>query len=269
VVLSGEFAFNDAHRRGRARGTQRWQVVDMSAVVGPLRETARPFGQRVREFMRAKAALEKTYPKFAEATQIQPGTPDPADAIKAAETRLGFPLPPEHVDLLRDVGAFEVDDSGIMDAGRLDRAYQQMLDDWGTPKSAMAELNAKTAALLRATTMLYTEAGDGLAALLYEPALPGRPSACGQQPAFYWIHQEYGNEPTLLTRSDGKTCRSYAEAMIWLLAQQVLYSWDDQDEGILLVDRGAPGPLHFELVHGFGPRGFADFTLQPRWNALE
>lgn len=270
-VLSGEFAFTDKVRRSRARGTQRWRIVDLAPVVGPLRDASRPFGQRVRDFVRAKSALEKTHPTLADDVSVEPAAAaESADAIKAAESRLGFPLPPEHVSLLRDVGAMEIDDSSFMAASTLNRADRQMLTEWGTPAEAMKELSSEMMTVLRASTMLYTEVGDGLGALLYEPALPSRPSGCGRQPAYYWIHQEgTGPSPERLMRADGKTCASYTEAVIWLLAQQVFALWEDEeDPHLVLVDRSAPTALRFLLSHRY-ERNIFSFDLDPRWDAYE
>jgi hypothetical protein len=121
VEVSGQFA----HLRSDqppTRGSRRWRIVDLAPVVSPLRDTSRPFGQRTRAFLRAKEALEKVHSALTDNVDVETATGETMDAVKAAEARLQFPLPPEHVSFLREIGRLTVDESSTISVRELHRA---------------------------------------------------------------------------------------------------------------------------------------------------
>jgi hypothetical protein len=269
-MVSVDFAFSGSRKRERGRGSRTYRLVDLAPVVSTLRDDSRSFGQRVRAFVGATDAVKKTYPELGLSLSFEAGKGETAETVKAAEARLGFALPPEHVSFFREAGTLAIGDSFMMRAKRLDRAYQQIIDGWGTSAALLKQaLTPSTAALLQASTILYTEVGDGYAALLYEPALPGRPSACGEQPAFHWLHQDEIDKPRLLTRGDGRTCRSYREVMTWLFMTQGLSGIEDEDHRLAFVDRSAPATLRLELRYQHWEEGEFPFVLSPVWDAVE
>jgi hypothetical protein len=273
IQISGEYAFTRSRKREHVRGSRRFQIVDLAPVVSPLRDASRPFGQRVRAFVSATKTLTQSYPAFKHALEVEPGTSETAEAVAAAQSRLGFALPPEHVSLLREIDGLRINDSFMMRARYVNRAYQQMIDVWGSSAASLNEaLDPSTLALLKASTILYTEVGDGYGALLYEPAVPGRPSACGQQPAFHWLHQDDINEPKVLRRAAGKTCRAYEDTMLWLFMTQALSRLEDEDQSLALIDRSTPSTLRLQLFFRPDPTeedGQFPFALLPVWSAVD
>lgn len=250
--LKGDFAWKH-YLRGhqKVKGTQSLKIVDLAPMVGILRDGQKPFGQRLLDFKAAKAAFEKRHEDLADQAYFVfgLGTPAKLEAVKAAEKRLGFSLPPEHASLLLKAGQMDVGDSSTTQAEELKNAYDAMIQDWETPRESMQEdLSPKTAELFKNSALLFTEVGDGLGALLYRPAKDPKAGPCNGQPAYYWVHQDSIDEPSLLKNRDGK-CKTYSEAMIWVLAQLGLSGYDDDGLGFVLVDRSAPGPWRLKLHH--------------------
>lgn len=261
ITLTGEFSADGGKRM--QKGTMRWQVVDIGPFLRPLRDRTRPMGDRVRDFLKQKAAFEARHASVLEAFYLSNAMPDPASEIAAAEKRLGFPLPGEHRHLLATVGGLELGDSSMTRAADIKRSYAAMIEDWETPKVELDKaLTKSTRALLDATTLLYTEVGDGYGGLLYRPV--GEPK-CADGPAFYWIHQDEINEPELLQRASGG-CVDYTSAIIFTIAQDGLVEYDSSEPNVVVVDRSAPEPQKLELT--YDGSGFA-FRLRQDWPSFQ
>lgn len=265
VRLAGAFTWND-YKKGaqKARGELTWRVADLSPLLAPVRDRTRSFGSRLRAFVAAKARFEQGIPDL-NTTEVSfdDDAKATASAIAGAEKRVGFALPAAHVELLSDVGQVLIGDSSTEPAARLTNAWDAMLTVWETPKASLErETTPATQQLLRATALLYTEAGDGYAGLLYKPSAP---VGCTGSSAYYWIQQDGINQPRALTRPDG-ACLDYTEAMVWLLNTQAIMAYEDGDLGLVFVDRSVPGPVRLELVRRSWGKDF-DFTLTPKWDA--
>jgi hypothetical protein len=228
----------------------------------------------MRAFLQAKQALEKAHPALMDNVELEISKGETLEAVKAAEARLKFALPPEHVSFLRELGRLTVreraDESSTVSAGGLNRASRQIIDIWEMSDKDRKTLKPATIALLEASTMLYSwlDHSYGYSAVLYEPALPGRPSACGQQPAYHRLYADMLNEPILFRKKDGKTCETYAEVMAPIFVQDILARWEEQDQEIALIDRSAPRTLQMFLQ--FAPHeDLFPLALQPLWHAFE
>ena len=120
-----------------------------------------------------------------------------------------------------------------------------MIKVWETPAAAMESLPAATKEFLRSGVILFTMAGDGYGAILYRPADPS--NAAGGA-AYYEVQQDSIVEPRLLKNQDGSH-KDYAQAMLWLLAQEVLTRLDSLGLNVCFVDHGAVGPLVYRVSH--------------------
>jgi hypothetical protein len=266
LSLQGDFAWVHYNRgKQKAKGQQRWQIVDIGPLMSGLRDTKKPFGQRLHDFVAAKAEFERKHKALVEAAGPLPlelKAPASPAAVKEGEKRLGFRLPPEYESLLLKAGGMSLDDSSTTDADQLMNAYDFMVKVWETPpKHLAASVSPRTATLLKTSAPLFTEVGDGLGALLYHPE---KTAACGGQPAYYWIHQDTIDEPVLLKNRDGK-CKDFTEAMMWVVATLGLDQYDGSGLDLVLVDRSAPGPWKLELLHEDG----FHFRLSVPWEEYE
>jgi hypothetical protein len=273
ITVSGELSYVSSGGPP-TRGSRRWRIVDIAPLVSPLRDTSRPFGQRIRAFLDAKQAFEKAHPALKDNVELETSTGATSKAIEAAEARLKFPLPPEHVSFLREIGGLKVssgsDESSLVPAAELQRASRQITDIWELPAEARKTMKPSTIALFEASTMLYSwsDHSYGPGALVYEPALPGRPSACGQQGAFYRVASDMMNEAVLSKDHDGKTCQSYDEVMVRLLLSDLLKGWEEQAPDLALIDRSAPNTVQLLLRHAPHEDLFP-FELAPLWDRFE
>jgi hypothetical protein len=275
IAVSGEFAYVGSDRPPPTRGNRRWKIVDIAPLMSPLRDTSRPFGQRIRAFLQAKKAFEKAHPALSGNVEIETSTGATLEAVKAAEARLKFPLPPEHVSFLREIGRLTVgsrgDESFSVSAESLQRASRQIIDIWELPAGVRKRLKPSTIALLEASTMLYTwnDHSYGYSALLYEPSLPGRPSACGQQAAFHRLNADMINDPVPWKNSDEKkTCPSYTQVIVPVLLSDLLNGWEEQGPELVLIDRSAPNTSH--LLLRYAPHeDLFPFEVSPLWHKFE
>ena len=112
-------------------GNQKFKILNIAPIMQTLRDTSRPFGQRLLDFKKAMLAFDKHYPEseamYSPSTFLEFGEGVPDSMIKATEQRLGFSLPTEHVDLLRKMNYFSTGDSGSDSAERITTAYNH----WG------------------------------------------------------------------------------------------------------------------------------------------
>jgi hypothetical protein len=258
--IEGELQQIGSNKRPqRARGSKTLRLLDLGPLFAPLRDETRPFGERLRAFVAAKAALDARLPDSSSGTvEIDTAIRATDAQIRAAEQRLGYRLPREHVALLEH-GQLNIDDSSTEEAADIKTTWDAMIRNWGTPADILAgETKPATKAVFRATTLLYTEVGDGLGGLLFHPASP----ACQGGPGFYFVHQDDINDPLLLKHEDG-ACHSYADAMRWLLMTQALVGYQDSDDNLVIIDRASPVPARMRL-EPLATGGF-EFVLRGEW----
>ena len=248
--LRGEYATpKDGGGRLRHAGERTIALLDFAPVSRELDAPQRPYGERVAAFLRRLRA-------FAHEQQIdigiETGKPETAAALAAAEQRLGYALPAELVSLLRTVGAIEIGDHSMTAAASLRDGYSAIVKDWGTPEAAIAEdYGPKMQGLLKASTLLFTEVGDGLGGLLYRPP-PTK--ACGERGIYYWTSQEGGDE----NLSANGACPDFAGAFRWLLEGFVIGALADDladERDVTLIDTATgtqPLKLEFSNESGFG-----------------
>ena len=245
-------------RRKRVPGKQQFKIVDIAPMTQHLRDTSRPFGKRIRDFQEATVDFEQQYPVANDDEGIdfplRLGEPIATDVVEVAEQRLGFNLPAEHVSLLLEAGQFYIRDSYLESAERLQNTYDYMISPQGLsyPKESIDKLPSNVVTLLKSSVVLYTEVGDGLGFLLYQPK---GTADCNNKEAYYWIHEDEIASPLLLKNSDG-SCKTYNEAMIWLFAQQFFapnsdyfyYAFHtDENTNVVLVDSSAPSGSKLRL----------------------
>lgn len=268
IRLSGEVRWKDGQKgRQVSKGTQSWKVLDLGPVAAPLRDGSRPFGSRMKGLVAALGAFEKGAGELVEpsAYLVDAGEKGTAASVAAAEKRLGYSLPPDYANLVVDFGVPQLGDSYFERPEKLASAFEQMVTRWGTPRSQLEKgLSAKTKALYRSGTLLYTEVGDGLGGLLYRPA--GVPE-CGGKAGFWGVHQDDLDSPELLRAGDG-SCRSFLQSVLWILSEQLFQGYDDTGDAGVVVDRSAPAPFRLTLYHEGGTTG-PGFRLKPDWPRYE
>ena len=184
------------------------------------------------------------------------GPPVAADALAAAEKRLGFPLDAELKAALTARGRVEFGDSSMTAPAALDTTERQFKAIWGAPEKVAPD----ALAIYRSSTMVWVEAGDGYGAVIYQPQGPAR---CGGRPAYWYIHQDTIDEPELVTTADGQ-CGGLSQAMLKMFVQSLLEQVEDQaTEEQLLVDTTTPS---FEVWLTRDERG--TLSLDTNWTKL-
>jgi len=139
-----------------------------------------------------------------------------------------------------------------------------MLKVWETPAAALHALPEPTKKFLRSSVILFTIVGDGYGGIVYRPAEAGKTDSV---PEYYEIQQDSITKPRLLKNHDG-TRKSYSQAMLWLLAQEVLVRVESLRLNVCLVDQGAAGPLVYRITHETeGQNQAVRMTLD--WEAFE
>lgn len=236
-----------------------WRIVDFAGVSRRLSSPGRTYGQRMADFIRAATAFARENLSPIYASSLRTGKPAAQADIDAAEKRLGYALPADFASMQREVGAIEIGDHSLTRIGQVADADTQMRTQWGTPEEAMrSRYSDARRAALRASTLLFTEVGDGYGALRYRPA-PNRP--CGDQAYYEWISQEGGDDA--LKYADGR-CMDFAAAFRWVLEGFLISSWADElaaEKQVLLIDTSAavqPLALHAGV-------GAAGLGLDVRW----
>ncbi len=267
-------------RRKRVQGNRKFKIVDIAPMTQHLRDSSRPFGKRIRDFQKVTVDFAQQFRIHDEDLLfLKLGEAIPASTIKATEQRLGFDLPAEHINLLFETGQFYID---YADRFYQPRSYVSTPErltntdggsgDWDHVKEVIKELPSDVITVLESSAILYTEIGDGMSGLFYQPE---GPPSCNKKEAYYWIHDHDLVSPLLLKNRDG-SCKTYAEAMIWLLAQQFLYInaennyfYDDEDINIVLVDRSAPSGSKLMLWFPWYKKDGFQFTLPFVWEEFE
>lgn len=245
----------------RSSGSRVYPVIDFGPAVGELR-SQRSWGQRMARFVHALSQLEKQHQHDDSPSEwIEPSGAIPQTAINSAQQRMKLKLPEEHIQLLKEYGAWSYADSLIGIAiDDLDRADKQMKSIWGSPTSEFATLSAKTKTLYQGSMMLFVEAGDGYGSLIYHPTNSG-----GE---FYWIHQDNLDEPEKLVDGQGKS-RDYSSSLRWLIANQILCQYDDVFPEHTFIDRSAPTAIRYVLRIDFPSPKRLESRLEVDWRKFE
>lgn len=224
----------ETKKRFRHQGERSWPLVDFAAVSRRLTQPGKSYGERTADFLAAAKAFAASQLGADHISGVATDKPAGAAEIEAAEKRLGYALPAEFVSIQRTLGAFDIGDHGLMPVGKIADADTQMRQVWGTPEDAMRrDYSDQERANLRASTLLFTEVGDGYGGLRYRPA-PTK--TCGERPFYQWISQEGGN--LALKEADGR-CMDFAAAFRWLLEGFLIDDYADElasAKGALLID---------------------------------
>ncbi|HYN42528.1 MAG TPA: hypothetical protein VE129_12170 [Thermoanaerobaculia bacterium] len=268
IRLTGEVKWKH-WQKGRqvSKGTQSWRILDIGPMVAPLREASRPFGARMNALLAARPAFEKGSGGLIEESPylIDAGEKGTAMAVGAAEKRLGYTLPSEYASLVVDTGVVRLGDSTFERPEKLANAFEQMATQWETPRASLEKaVSPGTKALYRSGTILFTEVGDGLGGLLYRP---GPVAECGGKAAFYGMHQDGIDAPEILRARDG-SCRTFLQAMLWVLSEQLFQQYDDTGDVGIVVDKSSPVPFRLTLHHD-GDMPGPGFRLHPDWPRYE
>jgi len=242
----GEYALDgDDGKRHARKGEQAIALVDFAPAASLLSKADRPYGERVAAFIKATRAFAREH---GVEVWLEVGKPADAATIDRARQRLGFDLPADLVSLQRTVGAIRIGDHAMTSAADLRDAYGAIVKDWGTPEAAMQEdYSPKMQELLKASTLLFTEVGDGLGGLLYRPP-PTK--ACGAQGIYYWTSQEGGDE----NLSANGACPDFAAAFRWLVEAFVIddlaRSLADEHASVLVDTSTGAQALELDLADG-------------------
>jgi hypothetical protein len=259
ISYSGKLEWTH-YRAGKqtSQGDNRHSIVDFTELMQPLRNRQLNWSDRLKQFEKAQEAFESKYKELgAEADpRVETGNRATASQINAAEKRLGYPLPPQHAKLLVDVGGWTINDSSLTSAQDLQAAFRQMIQLWETPAAEMNRLPAKTQQFYQQTVILFTEVGDGYSALVCQPLKDERGTTTHR---FYWVTQDEITTPELLADRDG-TPFDYLDAMCWLIANQLVRTYEDIGTGAIFVDFRAPVPLYYDVQ----PQFASPKTLQIR-----
>lgn len=263
VQIEGSLTWNHyLDGKQKSSGSSIHRFVDFTPVISNLR-VQESWGLRMDKFVKELIKLENM-------EEDRDGSPSESlesngtvsgNQINAAEQRLKFALPDEHRQLLRDYGAWSYLESLCVAVEDLDRADKQMISIWGSPASEFASLSAKNKSLYQESVMLYVESGDGYAALIYHPN-----NTDGGD--YYWIHQDNLDEPTKLVDSQTKP-RDYSSTMRWLIANQILFYYDDSFADFTFLDRSSTTSIPYQLRLDFPERTKLEARLEVDWSKFE
>ncbi|MEO8672101.1 MAG: SMI1/KNR4 family protein [Tahibacter sp.] len=238
ITANGSYAWTDSESRKlrSLKGSQAFDVLDFAAAGKHLSTPDASYGERIKAFIGATRAFAHTHKVEYSDASLETAKPVTQSAIDAAQKRLGFALPIDFVSLLRTTGPLVIDDHSVMGVDDINDAYTQMLKVWGTPEAAMQDdYNENFRAVLKTSTLLFTEVGDGYGGLLYRP---GKTKTCGDAPSYYWTSQEGGT--TLLKQADGH-CVDFSGAFRWVLNRFVVDSLaneinESSEQPVILID---------------------------------
>lgn len=216
IVVTGQYSSLDGADGPRTtfKVKQTIDLVDFGPVGGKLTASGKPFGQRVVDFI--SAARQFASQHELQSFDLEGGKRASAADIDQAQKRLGYPLPEELVSLLTTVGEIREGDNSMTPVASIADSYTTMLHVWETDESDLIDsYSPAMLELLKASTLLYTEVGDGLGGLLYRPP-PTK--ACGDRGLYVWTSQEGGTE----SLSNNGACPDFDRVFRWLLDRFVI-----------------------------------------------
>lgn len=251
--------------------SRQWRLVDAAPYTKTLYDTRATLSQR---WLNWSAQLEKLQTKYPDgnfsAFSAKPG-PALVAELDAAEKRLRMPLPAALKEISRL--ELEVGDSFLHKPQSLVNVEKLLVSEWGSP--ALEKIVPPAAlARYRRSMAFFTEVGDGLGALAFDPqgVQPGEPSnawgdrhGAGAQVSspprgvWFWVHQDSIGEPTLLLNQERQAV-SDEQALLTVLQRLVIdrvlesvaeAGWVPavDDEKTIWVDSAHPSAflqLHFD-----------------------
>jgi hypothetical protein len=244
IVVVGKYSIEDvaSGQPTIRKGQQTFELVDFEPATSKLARNGSPFGQRVNDFIKSARSFSSQHEL--QGFDLEGGKVSSKEDIEQAQKRLGYPLPPELASLLTTVGEIHEGDNSMTSIETITDSYTMMLRDWGTDEPDLIEsYSPKSLELLKASTLLYTEVGDGLGGLLYRPP-PSK--ACGDKGLYVWISQE-GRTSGL---SKNGACPDFERVFRWLLDRFVIEQLADEmheTTGSVLIDTST-GIQHLQLV---------------------
>lgn len=187
-----------------------WALVDAAPYTSALHDGGLALDQRLLKFSAQLEALDQAHGayRFRE-FRAEAGTPVDEELAEAGR-RLGLGLPPALAQVLGL--KTEVGNSYFHRPKDLATVEQTLLSgSWGH-ESLETQLSPEVLARYRRSVVVFTEVGDGLGALAYDPrdVQPGEASnawgdshgpgaeAAPSQGVWFWLHQDSLNQPTLL-----------------------------------------------------------------------
>ncbi|MEO7326719.1 MAG: SMI1/KNR4 family protein [Dokdonella sp.] len=244
IVVAGNYSFENGTKGRYAirKGRQTIDVVDFEPASRALTRPGAPFGPRVSEFMKSARLFASKYKL--ESFDMEGGKPASSAEIDRAQKRLGYALPPELVSLLTTIGEIRQGDNAMTSVAKITDSYATMRQDWGTDEADLTDSYSPTMlAFLKASTLLYTEVGDGLGGLLFRPP-PTK--ACGDEGIYIWTTQEEGTRNLSM---DG-ACPNFERVFRWLVDRFVIERLADEMQekaGAVLIDSSS-GVQHLALT---------------------
>lgn len=195
---------------------RQWKLVDAAPYTQAIHDPQASLGQRWLNWSKQLDGFQKKHPdEYFSAFRAKPG-PAVAAEIEATEERLRMPLPAALKEVLRL--QIEAGDSRFHKPKELVTVEQMLLGDWDY-KSLDKILPPAVLARYRRSVAVFTEVGDGLGALAFDPqgVQTGETSNAwgdqhgkGAQPSvppqgvWFWIHQDSIDQPTLLLTRERK-----------------------------------------------------------------
>ncbi len=250
---------------------RKWNVVDAAPYTQALYDPQASLGQRWLNWSKQLDGFQKKHPaEYFSGFRAKQG-PAIATEIAAAEKRLRMPLAAAFKEVLRL--QIEAGDSRFHRPKELVTVEQMLLGDWDY-KSLDKILPPAVLARYRRSVAVFTEVGDGLGALAFDPqgVQTGEPSnAWGDQHGagaqlslpprgvWFWIHQDSIDQPTLLLTRE-RQAASDEQALLSVLQRfevssvldsVVIAGWvaPVDDEKTIWVDSAHPRSLmqlHFD-----------------------
>lgn len=233
IRIQGDIQWRHYHRGlVRTTGECMRQIVDMTSMIAPLRDPNSPWSRRIAKLLDAKESFESKYEEVAAESTCFFELDEPASELEIdeAETRLGYPLPEEHREMLLGLGAWGVDDSFLVKPQDLNNAIYQMETLWETPAKVLRGLPEHVQRLFHEGVLLYTQVGDGYGGFFYHPQ-----ENVNRSGNFYWIEQDTISQPTRLRSKSGVTF-DYSAAMRWLIANEAINRYSLASSEPFLID---------------------------------
>ena len=239
ISVVGEYS-SGASVRGKPmvfKGERSFELIDFEPASRSLTRPGASFGQRVKDFMKAARAFASKHDL--EDFHMEGGESVSIAEIEQAQERLGYPLPAQLVSLLSTVGEIRMRNHYMTAVETITDSYTTMRRMWETDEPHLSDSYAPDMlGFLRASTLLFTEVGDGLGGLLYRPP-PSK--SCGDNGTYIWTTQESGT----WSLSKDAACPDFAAVFRWLIDRFVIYKLADElDENTgAVVNTPQPIPL--------------------------
>ena len=233
IVVMGKYGTQDSE--GGPRTTRKlkttFDLVDLEPVTRHLTTPGTPFGPRVAAFI--KEAKHFASQHNLQSFNLEGSKPASHAEIEKAQKRLGYALPPELVSVLTTIGEIREGDNAMTSVESITDSYTTMQKDWETEEVDLIDsYSPGMLELLKTSTLLYTEVGDGFGGLLYRPP-PTK--ACGDKGLYVWTTQEEGTE----SLSKNGACPDFARVFRWLLNRFVIEQLAEEIQettGSVLID---------------------------------